>query len=324
MRPRASAPHAFTLIELLVVIALIAVLIGLLVPAVQKVREAANRAQCGNNLKQIALACLDYESVNRSFPVNRYTYNHVPDEYGQIGSTDPKAPYWNTGKYSRTWSFLAVALPFLEQDALYRQGNIPKATLAGSGVAGTTVPTFLCPSDPGSGIGPQNENTIYTDDLVVGLSSYKGVMGSNWLWGPFANPHQGAFCCPEWQWDWGDPWVSGDGMFPGSGYRCPRRIASVTDGTSNTFLVGEDYWDVNTDGGHSWAGSIGSSGSTAIPPNYQPGPGWTTMYGFRSRHSGGVQFAFVDGSVHFISDSIALGVYHALGTISGGEVASPP
>jgi prepilin-type processing-associated H-X9-DG protein len=149
-------------------------------------------------------------------------------------------------------------------------------------------------------------------------------MGSNFGWGPFANPHQGAFCCPEYRGDSVDPWVSGDGLFPGCGYRCPRKVTDVTDGTSNTFLAGEDYYNVDTYFGYTWSGSIGASSSCAIPPNYTPATDWTTMIGFRSRHTGGVQFAFADGSAHFISDSIALGVYRAMGTIQGGETATPP
>jgi prepilin-type N-terminal cleavage/methylation domain-containing protein len=319
---------AFTLIELLVVIAVIAMLIALLVPAVQKVREAAARAHCQNNLKQIALACHSFYDAQRTFPFQRYTYEAGAlgsDSYGFIGSAKAGVPYFNTGKYSRDWSFLAVILPHLEQDALYKKGNIPAATLIDSGVTDSVITTFLCPGDPALSVGAVALNTIYVDDLPCGLTSYRGVMGSNWGWGTFPNGAVGTCCLPEYTSNPNDPWVSGDGMFPGSGYRCKRRYVDVTDGASNTFLVGESYYVPGSYWGSDWAGAVGAGGSAAAPPNYYTTPAdWANTYGFRSKHLDGAQFALADGSVRFISNNIALGVYQALATIAGGEAVELP
>src|SRR5262249_52563623 len=111
-------------------------------------------------------------------------------------------------------------------------------------------------------------------------------------------------------------------MFPGSGYRCKRTVAQITDGTSNTFLFGESTFVAGTDWGDDWAGTVGTMATTAIPPNFQfSGPtDWTRNFGFRSNHTGGVNFAYADGSVHFVTDRIPLGTYRTLGTIDGKEV----
>jgi prepilin-type N-terminal cleavage/methylation domain-containing protein/prepilin-type processing-associated H-X9-DG protein len=319
--------QAFTLIELLVVIAIIAILIALLLPAVQKVREAASRARCSNHLKQIALACYNFHDSIGHFPYQRYTYQRSPqgdDEYGFIGSATPGATYFNTGKNARDWSFLAIILPYMEQDNVYKNGKIPISTLLSSGVADTVIPSYLCPSDPGASLGPLVQNTIYVDDLRTGLTSYRGVLGSNWCWGSYVNPARGTCCIPEYGQNC-DPWLAGDGMFPGGGYRCKRTVSSITDGTSNTLMVGESTYVAGERFGADWAGTAAAGGTSAIPPNtFTTASDWPNMHGFRSRHVSGVNFAFADGSVRFLSDSIPLGLYRALGTIDGGEVASPP
>ena len=328
---------AFTLIELLVVIAIIAILIALLVPAVQKVREAASRAQCENNLKQIALACHSFEGVYKYLPFQRYTYEAAPlgsDEYGFIGNVNAGAPVFNTGKDARDWSVLAIILPYVEQGALYQQGNIPIKTLLASGVAGARIAVYLCPSDPAYSVGatiqagppPAGGFPIYVDDLLCGLGSYKAIMGSNWGWGTWPNNPQGMCCLSEYGMSQ-DPWTSGDGIFPGGGYRCRRKFAHITDGASNTFMFGEDTYTPATRWGDDWAGAVGAGRVTAIPPNYHFNPAiddWPNSYGCRSNHSGGLQFAFGDGSVRFISNSVALGIYRALGTIAGNEAVSAP
>ena len=121
----------FTLIELLVVIAIIAILIGLLLPAVQKVREAAARMQCSNNIKQIAIATHSYHDANGQFPTS-----------GAIGYVD------NNSVNTQNWSWLVKILPYIEQDNLYRATGAPTATVNANPTAvQTNVKTFLCPSD---------------------------------------------------------------------------------------------------------------------------------------------------------------------------------
>src|SRR5437870_1453632 len=156
---RRSRRPGFTLIELLVVIAIIAILIGLLVPAVQQVRSAAARSQCANNLKQIGLAAHSYHSTLKSFP---------PGYHGPSPDVPYGLPYTNTGAFQTgaKWvGSLVYLLPYLEQDVIYRQmrtmtdstytgtyfGSVPDWTMAHS-----SIPVFLCPSDPASWPGPKS------------------------------------------------------------------------------------------------------------------------------------------------------------------------
>ena len=174
--PGTQAPQrrpAFTLIELLVVIAIIAVLIGLLLPAVQKVREAAARMSCTNNQKQLALAVHNYHSANEKFPPNNlYTY-------------DPTRP---------NWSWLANLLPYLEQNNLYAQARIgtapPNNINQSLPQIATRVKAFLCPSDPNALSGPISRPSNFDmSDPVLGpltyeVTCYRANIGSNWGGGP--------------------------------------------------------------------------------------------------------------------------------------------
>jgi prepilin-type N-terminal cleavage/methylation domain-containing protein/prepilin-type processing-associated H-X9-DG protein len=302
----------FTLIELLVVIAIIAILIGLLLPAVQKVRAASARSSCENNLKQIALAVHQYAGANKTFPSNAgpgYNYN-------------PNSPY--------SWSWLALILPYIEQDNLYKACGIPSSTINAAGsAAATAVPTFLCPSDlainglPRSDEANIGSNFNYGGPAVnVGQTNYKGVCGYNWAWGTYQFTVQGN----------NNGLDAGDGIFyrtdgvPGTGGHGPLTMDLIKDGTSNTFLVGEDIPSLNV---HcDWVFFNHATGTCAIPPNYNEGTSgatdWPNVYSFRSNHSGGLQFAFADGHVQFINQAIDLNVYHGLSTYNGGETVSPP
>ena len=311
MRPSSPARRAaFTLIELLVVIAIIAVLIGMILPAVQQVREAASRARCASNLKQIALATHAYHDANGRFPVNSlYAY----------------------GPQSRSWSWLARLLPYVEQDNLYRQANIPANTLYQSqNAVAQAVPLLLCPSDTALGAGPrpdaadlgQYDGPGFPPPIAAGQTNYKGVSGANWAWGDPQWHNRGTNGSS-------DGLTHGDGLFYRGDYLSPRRLTSITDGASNTFMIGEDVPARNN--WCSWPYANNATGTCAIAPNarrpdgseYSPND-WFNVYSFRSRHPGGLQFAHADGSVHFIGNSIDLTTYRAMATIAGGEVVDTP
>jgi prepilin-type N-terminal cleavage/methylation domain-containing protein len=296
-------PGGFTLIELLVVIAIIAILIALLVPAVQKVREAAARTQCQNNLKQIALATHGYHDAKKMFPAN---------------SQDEGGWDWNYQKDHRSWSWLARILPYLDQGPLFNQAGVETNTFLQSQALLTTgIAVYWCPSDNSRSISP-DLNRANLQTVPMSTSNYKGVTGDCWGYGTFVN-NTGP-CAGK------DGLVTGSGIFTRGDIKLPMKMAKITDGTSNTFLAGEDIPEI--DAHCAWFYANGSVGTCAIPPNvmkkangtlYDPYGDWPEIYSFRSRHSGGLFFAFADGTVRFISASIPLTTYRALATIASNE-----
>jgi prepilin-type N-terminal cleavage/methylation domain-containing protein/prepilin-type processing-associated H-X9-DG protein len=312
--------RGFTLVELLVVIAIIAVLIGLLLPAVQKVREAANRTQCQNNLKQLGLAVHSYHQALANLPPNYY------------GGYDASGAIGGYTALSKSWSWLAMILPYLEQENLYHRGNIPNSTLAGSGVTNQVVKTFLCPSDPGPAT--YFNYSFHMAGMTVGRTNYMGVAGANWCWGSYPNagtvPSDNA-------WPTCEANRNGDGLFWAMQYETPLRLLSITDGTSNTFMIGEEVYrpTVASTGANlmcfAWAHGGVTYRTCAIPPNlFKAGSApydasdWVNSDGFKSLHPGGLHFALADGSVRFIAESIPLSLYRALATRAGHERASVP
>jgi prepilin-type N-terminal cleavage/methylation domain-containing protein/prepilin-type processing-associated H-X9-DG protein len=307
---RRNGPRcAFTLIELLVVIAIIAVLIGLLLPAVQKVREAAARIQCSNNLKQMGLACHSYHDARKAFPPGYQATGRYID-----GATDT-APGWGWG---------AFLLPYLEQDNVYRQLNLNQPVPQSPGIQ-TALPVYLCPSDL----------------LPAGAFAVPDAFGKTVAQ---AGPSSYAGCAGGDETDTAGP--TGAGIF----YRNSKtRIADVTDGTSNTLLIGERAWS-NANG--VWAGAMPNGVILRGLQNPNPGSG-AAFYpaatlvlahshlnnartdtdggldDFSSNHPGGSIFVFADGSVRFlrsIPGDLESGytpegrLFQAMGTRNKGEV----
>ncbi len=340
---RPSVRKGFTLIELLVVIAIIGVLIALLLPAVQSAREAARRAQCTNNLKQLALAAHNYHDAVNSFPTGMYLH----PVFG------PPELAWNNS------SWLVLLLPQYEQQNLYDAVNFSimwGENLGGSWrwnpiymgqqnatVRETVIDALVCPSDDSEDRDNTNADEIW-NDLAAG-TSYVGNMGDNCLAcaGGLGDSRNGqVILCPSTGLPCRLPQLGHNrlsseqlqnGTTAGSGiywaWGSNVSIARIKDGTSNTFMAGEQIRRVTR--WNSWVQANQSVGSTAVPLNYRfvDSNGnypivnnWTWQISFRSEHPGGANFAFCDGSVQFIKESIDFSVYQALSTRKGGEIVS--
>ncbi len=327
---RYSIRRAFTLIELLVVIAIIGVLTGLLLPAVQKVRESANRAQCTNNLKQIGLALHSYHDTNNVFPPGYLD-----------GNTNPASTPDND--VGPGWGWASFLLPFVEQQNVYNQINFSVGVGVGSNAAVCQLPLkiYQCPSDAY----PQNF-TVWPTSIVVAHGNYVGCNGWEECFNNAGGGGQGGGSDGL----SGGLGQSGDGLFYRNSH---NKIASVADGLSNTIVVGErsgnhspSTWTGAVTGGRCPAWMASQPPSPYAPP---PGPAYDNAdYGealvlahgnathlpsadfpifdpdtFYSMHTPqGANFLFGDGSVHFLSSGIDPNTYQWLCTIAGGEAAT--
>ncbi|MFK7766150.1 MAG: DUF1559 domain-containing protein [Mariniblastus sp.] len=355
----ATMRKGFTLVELLVVIAIIGILIGMLLPAVQTVREAARRITCANQMRQVALAVHNYESAHREFPVN------------QVG---PGTANGTGGFNSGYYSWLVPLLPHIEQNNLFDSfdrtvsngdGNSYKMsdTHPNAQAVNTLIPTFICPSDT-----PNRNNSIILGSANPAPGSYAGNLG----WPSYATGYSGERSAPGQRKHNGAIPVVHPST-PVAWHASEIGMANFQDGTSNTALMserliqsGNSASEINNGDrrlrslhilerfetlseivdqmasshahvfesahiGRSW-----SSGSPLVAPTYmhvqtpnsEMGHYNTSMdegdfvVTASSRHRGGVNLALVDGSVRFVSDSVSREVWWAVGGRDDGRIES--
>jgi len=332
----------FTLIELLVVIAIIAVLISLLLPAVQSAREAARRMQCSNNMKQVGMAMHNYESIATAFPM--------------VGVIDTRPTAYTAWV---GWSGHARILPLMEQGPMFNSINftLPYTLPDNYTVASTSVSSFICPSETNSS--PTPASSFF--NTLKGVSNYGLNMGDWFVFAPGGPLTRGVFApnlsrrFASFTDGTSNTVLASEVKIRSPEYNCiPQGLAninnpaSVPDPNANPFVVAPEYGGSCGTVGQShtaWVdGDAQETGmTTAWPPNKQilglHGEGDLDLQGIpffmggalgptfaaitsRSYHPGGVNALLADGSVRFIKSSIAGSVWRALGSINGGEVIS--
>jgi prepilin-type N-terminal cleavage/methylation domain-containing protein/prepilin-type processing-associated H-X9-DG protein len=301
---------AFTLIELLVVIAIIAVLIQLLLPAVQAIREAANRTQCANNLKQLSLGCLNHHTQIGRLPTGGWGWfwDGDPDR-----GTDRRQP--------GGWGF--NVLPFIEQDNLYRLGSGLPAAQKRAAIAqriSTPLKMFNCPSRRSSLPYPNSWNSTYWDSTPVtqlGRMDYAANVGNQPADEFFAGPPSLAVG--------DDPafaWRSTDNLTGVIFQRSEIRLIEIPHGTSNTYLIGEKYLNPDhytngqdpADNENLYTGFDNDNSRDTYSPPQRDRPGYTDTFSFGSAHPTGLNMAYCDGSVHFIPFGVDPQVHRQAGT----------
>jgi prepilin-type N-terminal cleavage/methylation domain-containing protein/prepilin-type processing-associated H-X9-DG protein len=311
---RRRSSGGFTLIELLIVIAIIGVLIGLLLPAVQSAREAARRAQCVNNLKQMGIALHAYHDVNGAFPSSMNA--------------------WRVGAYFT--AFTAI-LPYAEQQPLFASYNLNLVNTAPANTTATSsrVGTYLCPSMAGP---PYSKPDASTNDFMAPCS-YAVSTGSRYAWAWSGTALYGR---PD------GVFIPNEEMDRFGGLVSPSppiSLSGISDGTSGTFLIGEQDYSLRgfrfpaghpragqeRGGAGVWADGYPTSGSFStygpfnarehFPAGSRPDHREATaVTSFRSQHAGGANFLYADGSVRFLKASVNRPIYRALSTRAGGEI----
>lgn len=309
--PSSPTPRqAFTLIELLVVIAIIAVLIGLLVPAVQKVREAANRMSCSNNLKQIGIALHSYHDVMGGLP--------------------------RAGELMTELSWHVYILPMIEQEALYKSFSQSAGAYTSAGKNNphglTKISAYLCPSSTRSTMATAAPHNVNTPDLVNNTPPYVphyygngGPKGTN----PFGNTAYPTSTL-----------ATTHGGFSLAGFFDPdttnnllqdrgKRFADATDGTSNSIMVGELSWNNEVTGTRyrSWVrgcdtAPVCSGVKNIVNSINTPSIGTFNDIALGSAHSGGTNIGMGDASVRFVRQSISITDLRSLASINGGETVN--